>query len=122
VLYLVIFASLRLYSLLPPTAAFLLLVAMGVFSAVLALAQNSMMFAMMGAAGGFLAPVLTSTGQGSHVVLFSYFALLDLGIVAIAWFKSWRPLNLLGFAFTFGIGTAWGVLKYRPEQLATTEP
>jgi uncharacterized membrane protein len=122
VLYLVIFAALRLYSLLPPTAAFALLVAMGVFSAVLAIAQNSMTFAMMGAAGGFLAPVLTSTGQGSHVVLFTYFALLDAGIVAIAWFRSWRPLNLLGFAFTFGIGTAWGVLKYRPEHLATTEP
>lgn len=31
-------------------------------------------------------------------------------------------LNLLGFAFTFGIGTAWGVLQYKPEHFASTEP
>lgn len=122
VLYLVVFAALRLYSLLPAGAAFGLLAAIGLFSAILAVTQNAIALAMMGAAGGFLAPILTSTGQGSHVVLFSYFALLDAGILAIAWYKSWRPLNLLGFIFTFGIGTAWGVLRYRPDQLATTEP
>jgi uncharacterized membrane protein len=55
-------------------------------------------------------------------VLFSYYAVLNAGIVAIAWFKAWRPLNVAGFVFTFAIGTAWGVLKYRPEDFATTEP
>jgi uncharacterized membrane protein len=69
-----------------------------------------------------LAPVLASTGEGSHVVLFSYYAVLNSGIVAIAWFKAWRPLNLAGFVFTFAIGTVWGVLKYLSEDFATTEP
>ena len=80
------------------------------------------MLILLGRTGGFLAPVLASTGQGNHVVLFSYYALLDAGIVAIAWFKAWRHLNLLAFVFTFGIGTAWGVLRYEPEKFATTEP
>jgi uncharacterized membrane protein len=31
-------------------------------------------------------------------------------------------LNLLGFVFTFGIGTAWGLFDYAPEKYATTQP
>src|SRR5690606_34916235 len=29
--------------------------------------------------------------------------------------RSWHPLNLLGFVFTFIIGAAWGGLRYSPE-------
>ena len=122
VLYLTIFAGLRLYQLLPAGGAFFLLLGIVVFSAILAIKQDSRALAILGISGGFLAPVLTSTGQGSHVMLFSYYALLNLGILAIAWYKAWRPLNVLGFAFTFVIATAWGVMKYRPEFFATTEP
>lgn len=121
-LYLTAFAALRFYDLLPPAATFAMLVAVAALSAFLAIGQNAMVLAVLGALGGFLAPVLTSTGQGNHVVLFSYYALLNAGIVAIAWFKTWRPLNLIAFLFTYGIGTAWGVLKYSPQHFATTEP
>jgi uncharacterized membrane protein len=122
ILYLIIFAALRLYSILPATIAFPALVVIAILSAALAVLQNSMAFALLALSGGFLAPVLASTGEGSHVVLFSYYAVLNSGILAIAWFKAWRPLNFAGFVFTFAIGTAWGVLKYRPEDFATTEP
>jgi uncharacterized membrane protein len=122
ILYLTVFAALRLYSVLPPAGAFLLLVVIALLSAALAVLQNSQAFAMLGVSGGFLAPVLASTGEGSHVVLFSYYLVLNAGIVVIAWFRSWRPLNLCGFLFTFAIGTAWGVLKYRSDQFSSTEP
>ena len=122
ILYLIVFAALRLYSILPATIAFPALVVIAILSAALAVLQNSMAFALLGLSGGFLAPVLASTGEGSHVVLFSYYAVLNSGIVAIAWFKAWRPLNLAGFVFTFAIGTVWGVLKYLPKDFATTEP
>jgi uncharacterized membrane protein len=122
ILYLTTFAALRLYALLPPAAAFALLVAITVFAVMLAVLQDSLAFAMLAAAGGFLAPVLASSGQGDHVVLFSYYAVLNAGLVAIAWFKAWRPLPLLGFAFTFLIATVWGVLRYRPALFASTEP
>lgn len=122
VLYLDVFAALRLYEVLPPAAAFVLLVAIAAFSAVIAVLQDSRALAVLGAAGGFLAPVLASTGGGSHVQLFSYYAVLNAGILAVAWFRSWRALNLVGFAFTFVIGTLWGNRYYRPEFFATTEP
>jgi len=122
ILYLTVFAGLKIYTVLPPGAAFALLVVVAAFSAALAILQNSQSFALLAVSGGFLAPILASTGQGDHVVLFSYYAILNGGILAIAWFKAWRPLNLAGFVFTFVIGTAWGVLSYEPRFFASTEP
>jgi uncharacterized membrane protein len=122
ILYLVIFSALRLYQLLPASIALALLVGLSLFSAALAVLQNARVLVVIGLIGGFLAPLLTSTGGGSHVMLFSYYALLNVGILLTAWHKSWRELNLLGFIFTFGIGTLWGAQNYRPEMFATTEP
>lgn len=121
-LYLTIFGALRLFGLLPAGPAFVLLLAVAALSAVLAVLQDSLALAVLGAAGGFLAPILASTGDGSHVALFTYYAVLNGGILAIAWFKSWRLLNVTGFAFTFGIATVWGVLRYSPDAYASTEP
>ncbi len=122
VLYLTVFASFRLFGLLPPGAALALLFLIGALSAALAVLQNAQSLAILGAGGGFLAPILASTGSGSHVMLFGYYAMLNAGILAIAWFRAWRPLNLVGFAFTFGIGALWGADHYRPDLFASTEP
>ncbi len=122
VLYLTVFGALRLYGLLPAGAAFVLLAVIAMLSAFLAIAQDSLALAVFGAAGGFLAPILASTGGGSHVMLFSYYLVLNAGIVAVAWFRAWRVLNPIGFLFTFLIGLAWGVRSYRPEHFDTTEP
>jgi uncharacterized membrane protein len=122
VLYLTVFAAFRIWQLLPPEIVFGLLVAMAVFSAMLAVLQDSRSLAAVGVSGGFLAPVLASTGTGSHVMLFSFYALLNFGILCIAWFKAWRVLNLLGFGFTFIIGLAWGSRYYRSDFFWTTEP
>ena len=122
ILYLTVFAALRLYQLVPPTLAFFLLAGMAFFSALLAIVQDSKALAVTGAVGGFLAPILASTGGGNHVALFSFYAVLNAGILFIAWFKAWRELNLVGFAFTALIGLAWGADRYRPELFGTTEP
>ena len=122
VLYLTVFAALRLYQALPPTLTFLIMVAVVAFSAILAVVQNARSLAILGICGGFLAPILTSTGDGNHVMLFAYYALLNAGIFGMAWFRAWRPLNLLGFIFTFVIATFWGVTRYNAADFATTEP
>lgn len=121
-LYLTIFAAFRLYSLLPALPAFALLFGVAALAAMLAVLQDALVLAVLGAAGGFLAPILASTGDGSHVMLFGYYAVLNAGILAIAWFKAWRVLNLTGFVFTFAIAGMWVSSAYQPEQFATTEP
>lgn len=121
ILYITIFGALHLFQLLSAGVSFGLLVAVVVALAALAVLQNARSLAVMALTGGFLAPVLTSSGEGSHVVLFSYYAVLNGGILAISWFKAWRALNLIGFVFTFFIGTLWGVLRYTSDQLPSAQ-
>ena len=122
VLYLTVFSAAKFYPFLPLTLAFFLMVGLVVFSCVLAVLQDSRSLAVFATAGGFLAPVLVSTGSGNHVALFSYYALLNAGIFGIAWYKAWRILNWVGFLFTFVIASLWGSHSYRPEFFNTTEP
>lgn len=122
VLVMTVFASYRLYGLIDagPTFALLLIFVAGM--GVLAVLQDALALAVLGLIAGFAAPIIASTGQGNHVALFSYYAVLNLGILGIAWKKAWRVLNVLGFVATFGVGTAWGVLKYSPSLFESTEP
>ena len=122
VMYLTVFAAFRLYALVPPLAAFGLMIVVCALSCVLALLQNAPALAVAAFAGGFAVPVLLSTGQGSHVGLFSYYTVLNLAILFIAWKRAWRILNMVGFLATFGVASAWGVLKYQPAQYASTQP
>ncbi len=122
ILYLTIFSAFRLYDLLPAPFAFVLLVLLTAATGVLAILQDARAFAILGSVGGFLAPVLVSTGGGNHVALFSYYLVLNAAILGIAWYRAWRSLNLIGFAFTFGVGTLWGYDYYRPELFGSTEP
>jgi len=122
VLYLVSFAALRLYGLLEAGQALALMVALVAVSAWLALRQDAPVLAIIGSAGGFAAPILTSTGAGNHVQLFGYYALLNAGILLLAWRRAWRGLNLTGALFTFGIGLAWGFHYYQPAHFGSVEP
>jgi uncharacterized membrane protein len=122
ILYLTVFAAFRLYALVPGPLAFALLVLFVALSAALAVAQDSLALATLAAVGGFLAPILAETGEGSHVALFGYYAVLNAGILVTAWFRSYRLLNLLGFLFTFILSVSWGYRYYRPEYFRTTEP
>ncbi len=122
VLLLVVFSSFKLYGLLAPGAAFILVLLLVAGAALLAVLQNAPWLALLGFIGGYLAPVLISTGSGNHVALFSYYAILNAAVFGIAWYKAWRALNLVGFGFTFAVGTLWGIEYYRPEHYATVQP
>lgn len=121
ILMLVTFGAFRLYDLIPAGMAFGLLFVLTVFTCLLAVLQNAVWLAVFGIIGGFAVPLLTATGSGNHIGLFSYYALLNAGVLAIALYRSWRLLNLLSFGFTFVVGTAWGVLKYTPENYLSAQ-
>lgn len=112
VFYLTALAALRLSALLPPAAAFGVMAVVALLGAALAVLQNAPWLAYVSVAEGFLAPVLVSTGGGNHVALFSYLAVLDVGIFLMAWHKAWRPLNLVGFVGTFTLAGAWAKAHY----------
>lgn len=119
---LTVFAAYKLYSLLGAGTAFGISAALIAAVAVMAVKQNALSLAMLSVLAGFLAPIWLSSGSGNHVALFSYYALLNAGIFAIAWVRPWRVLFLMGFGFTWMVGIVWGVLQYAPAKFASTEP
>lgn len=120
-LYLTVFAASRLYHLLPLGLALAILVVVAVAAGILAVAQNALSLAVIGTAGGFLAPIMVSTGGGNHIALFTYYAVLNLGIFTVAWFRTWRVLNVLGFLFTFSITGLWRASGYQGQDLHSAE-
>jgi uncharacterized membrane protein len=121
-LYVVTFFAFKFYSLLPAGLAFSFFVGLAIATVILATLQSSEALLVIGSLGGFLAPILASTGEGNHVALFSYYLLLNISIAFVAWRKTWRLPALVGFVCTYGVAATWGVLRYEPENFASTEP
>ena len=122
IFYLVIYVASKFYALLSFDIAFILMLMTVVSGSILAVIEKSQPLAVFSTIGGFIVPILVASNDGSHVVLFSYYALLNLAIFIQAWYHSWRLLNILGFVFTFVIAGIWGVLRYNAELFVTTEP
>ncbi|MBW5455805.1 DUF2339 domain-containing protein, partial [Pseudomonas aeruginosa] len=84
VLYLTIFAAMRLHPLISPGAALALLVVVTICSAILAVLQNAMGLAVVAALSDFAAHIHNSTVSCKHVELIRYLARLDDGHLAVA--------------------------------------
>src|SRR5215813_8701898 len=95
VLYLVVFGAAHSFHVLPAGLAFVLLLGIVALAVLLAIMEDAQWIAMLGIAGGFLAPALISNDGGSQLVLFSYYVVLNLGIFAVALYRSWPALNAL---------------------------
>ncbi len=120
--YLDTFFALKTFSLIGPAAGFGLFAVLGVATLLTAVRLDARALAAIGMLGAFMAPILASTQSGNHVLLFSYYLLLNLVILAASWFKAWRELNFIGFLFTFAISLLWGYSNYAPKHFATVEP
>ena len=118
VFYLTALGALRLQPLLSPELAFAFMALVAAVGALLAVLQDAPWLALVSVAEGFAAPVLVSTGSGAYVPLMSYMAILDAGILAMAWFKAWRPLNLVGAVATFALAGAWAQAHYLASDYA----
>ena len=112
VLYLTVFAAAKIYDVMPPLAAFGFMVLIAALGAYLAVMQDSKVMALASFLGGYAVPVLLGGSSETPLGLFSYITILNLAVMGIAWKKSWRVLNLLGFFATFGIASLWGLGTY----------
>ena len=118
VFYLTALAALRLDALLSPNAAFAFMALVSAFGALLAVRQDAFWLAFVATLEGFAAPALVGGGSDAYEPLMTYMVVLDLGILAMAWFKAWRPLNLVGAVATSALAGAWAQAHYRPADFA----
>lgn len=119
-LYLSLWAASQYYHLVPPTVTFIGMVLVTLTSAALSLRQNAELLAAFALVGGFLTPVLISTGQNHEFALCCYLALLDLGTLWITGIRRWYRVLLGAYLGTAILAGAWAVTYYTETQQIPT--
>jgi uncharacterized membrane protein len=107
IFYFTISIAFHEYHLFSQTVAFIIMVVITAFSTLVSVSYNRQELAVLSLIGGFAAPFMISTGAGNYAVLFSYIAILDIGILGIAYFKKWKVVTILAFIFTSLLFASW---------------
>ncbi|MGQ2982390.1 DUF2339 domain-containing protein [Flavobacterium sp.] len=120
IFYFTIAVAFHDYQLFSQTVAFMIMVAITAFSAFLSVLYDRQELAALTLIGGFAVPFMVSTGSGNYIVLFSYITILNVGILAIAYYKKWGLIKLQAYVFTVLLFAGWlitemdaGTLPYR---------
>ncbi|HEX8069474.1 MAG TPA: DUF2339 domain-containing protein [Pyrinomonadaceae bacterium] len=120
ILYLSVYAAFGFYHLIGQPFAFALMALVTATAVALAARYDAYAIAVLGLVGGFMTPKLLATNVDNEIGLFGYAALLDAGVLALAYFKRWRSLNYLAFAATWLLFGGWYAKFYADAKLAPT--
>ena len=96
-LYFSVFASHGLYRLVDLPLAFGMMTLVTLLSGVVTLLFDSRLTAVLGVLGGYLTPVMLSSGVVNYPGLNTYLLVLGLGILGVSAFRHWPLLGYLGF-------------------------
>jgi len=109
ILYAVTFACRSIYhfEFFGPIPTFLLMVLITTAAFLLAARLNALVVAILGMLGGFLTPILLSTGQDNPLGLFGYIAILDTGLILVALNRRWHFLTALAALGTVFMQIGW---------------
>ncbi|MFC4870671.1 DUF2339 domain-containing protein [Negadavirga shengliensis] len=115
IMYFITFSAYSFYGLIPQLLAFMLMVIFTAFTVMAALTYNKQLIAHIGLVGAYAVPFLLSDGSGNVATLFTYMAIINGGILAIAFKKYWKPLYYSSFGLTWLIYLSWYLFNYRLE-------
>ncbi len=107
VLYLSLWAAFQLYHLLPASVALAAMILVTAWNGFMAWSQDAELLAAYGLLGGFLTPLLLSTGGDHEGFLFTYVGAIDLATILLIRYKPWRRLLLPAFAATAVYFIGW---------------
>ncbi|WP_162089427.1 DUF2339 domain-containing protein [Chryseobacterium aquaeductus] len=100
VLYFTTTIAFREYHIFSQNSAFLITCLITLFSIELAYFYESEILIIFSLFGGFLAPLMISTGQSNYAFLFTYLSVLNIGMLVIAYLKHWKSIGWISFLFT----------------------
>ncbi len=113
VLYLSLYAAHQYYQLIPSWAAFGGMAITTAALMALALGRDSVRIALLALAGGFLTPALLSSGVDAQIQLFTYIAVLNMGLLALTRQRDWDGLPPLALLATIFYYIGWHGQFYR---------
>lgn len=99
-LYFTVFAAFYYYNLISPTAGVGLMILVTSGAVALSVYQDAPAVAVLGLLTGFLNPILFVAEETQLFQLLIYLALLNLGVLAVTYFKCWPFMGISGFILT----------------------
>jgi len=100
VFYFTITLAFQQFHLFSQTISFAILIVITVFAVALALLYDKQELAIIALIGGFASPFMVSNGHANYNALFVYLLILNIGLLIIAYYKSWRILNITSFGLS----------------------
>lgn len=91
------------YSLFPSWVAFTILITITAVMTLASLRLDRMELALIATAGGFVAPFLAGSSDGSFITLCSYMLILDMGMAVVAIRRNWHVISMTCIAITYPI-------------------
>jgi uncharacterized membrane protein len=107
ILYFITYAAYNFYDLMPQGVAFGLMVVITIITVISALQYDRQVIAHIGLVGAYAVPFLLSPESGDAIILFSYVAIINIGILVIAVKRYWKSLYYVAFGFTSLIYLIW---------------
>jgi len=117
IFYLCVFFSFQVYGLSNQTLSMVLAILVTALAVVMAVGYDALPIVILAVIGGFLSPVLLSTGANHPYALFIYIAILDMVAMGAAYFRRWRALDLLCFVGTTLMYLGWHGKFYASDQM-----
>ncbi len=112
IMYFTTYIAYDFYALFPQMLAFALMFVFTLFSVAAALSYDKQVIAAIGLVGAYGIPFLLSNGSGNVEVLFTYIAIVNIAVLIISFFKYWKYVFYLAFAFSWLIFLTWYNVKY----------
>lgn len=116
IMYFITYFANSFYDLIPQVPSFLLMVVFTIATVYAALKYNKQVIAHIGLIGAYAVPFLLSKESGNAAILFSYMAIINIGILLISFRKDWKLLYYASFLLSWIIYLSWLNLSYRHEE------
>lgn len=100
VLYFTATIAFREYHLFSQNTAFIITCLVTILSTALSYYYKSEILLIFSLFGGFLAPLMISSGQSNYIFLFTYLSVLNFGMLIVAYLKHWKSIGWISFIFT----------------------
>lgn len=95
------------YHIFSQITTFVLMCVVTGFSVFISLRYDRQELAILSLIGGFIAPLLVSTGEGNYIVLFTYLLILDASLLVLAFYRNWSILNGVTYFLTVLMYGTW---------------
>ncbi|MEO1272031.1 MAG: DUF2339 domain-containing protein [Myxococcota bacterium] len=107
VLYSAFVAATMIYPILNPWLGASLMVATTATAATMAIRHDMLIIAVLGLLGGFVTPIVSGIQPDNPILFFGYLLLLNIGVIVVAWKRSWPILTYLALLLSFTTELGW---------------